>query len=173
MKKFVALLIVGVMTLGMTAMAASSPSASAVKAKVASESPVVAAAAKENMTVEEYVNNTVVTAPGVENAVPMGVPQGAIINGVKTNYPIAITKASKDIAAEAAKLGKVLNVFGIKNKPAGTVQITIYSSKITADQKIAVYQKVDGTWVKLVSSVRAEHIDVVLAGKGPLAIIAE
>lgn len=173
MKKFVALLIVGVMTLGMTAMAASSPSASAVKAKATSVSPVAAAAAKENMTVEEYVNNTVVTAPGVENAVPMGVPQGAIINGVKTNYTVAITKASKNVAAEAAKLGKVLNVLNIKSKPAGTVQITIYSSKIAAGQKIAVYQKVDEKWVKLVSSVRAEHVDVVLAGKGPLAIIAE
>ena len=173
MKKFVALLIVGVMTIGMTSMAAASPSASAVKASVSKEEAIAAAAASENMTVEEYVNNTVVSAPGVEDAVPMGVPSGGIVNGVKTNYSIVITKASKAVAAEAAQFGKVLNVFGVKNTPAGTVQITVYSSKIKAGQKLAAYQKVDGKWVKLVSSVRAEHIDVVLVGRGPLAIVAE
>lgn len=175
MKKFVALLIAGVMTFGMTTMAASSPCASAVKADVeaAKTAAVEAAAASENMSVAEYVNNTIMSTPGVENAVPMGVPTGTIINGVKTNYSIVLKKVSKEVALEAAQFGKVLNVLGIKNKPYGTVQITIYSPKIEAGQKIAVYQKVDGKWTKLVSSVRAEHVDVVLAGNGPLAIIAE
>ena len=177
MKKVIAVVLTVAMTLGMamTTMAAASPSASAVKVSVeeAKAAALAEAAAKDNMSVQEYRNNMIESTPGVENAIPMGVPQGAIINGVKTNYPIRISKVSKEVALEAAQLGKVLNVINIKNKPAGTVQITIYSSKIAAGQKVSVYQKVDGIWTKLVSSVRAEHVDVVLAGNGPLAIIAE
>ncbi len=175
------------MCFGVVAMAAPSPASSSVSGNsvvvtVISEtphttpasttSPVAVQAAAENMTVEEFVNNTVASVPGVEDAIPVGVPSGAIINGVKANYSILMTKSTKAVAAEAATLGKkVLNVFALRNKPAGEVQISLYSPKVVAGQKISVYQKIDGKWVLCKSSVRAEHIDVILVGNGPVAVV--
>lgn len=171
---------VGVMTFSMATMAAGSPSASAVKASAEASAPAsssadnstAAAAAKDNMTVPEYVNNSVTKTPGIENPVTMGVSVGAIIDGVKTNYTVRIAGVKKAEAQSALSLGKVLNVFKIKSKRK--CQISIWCPVITADSKVSVYQKkADGTWVKLTSSVRADHIDVVTNGEGLVAVVAE
>ena len=182
MKKFIALVMVGVMALGMSTMAAVSPSASAVAATVeaapANTTPAyVAEAAAENMTVGEYLNNAVATAPAgitgeaASEVKPIAVGTGAYINGVKTNYTIKLGKVDKNTALSASKLGKIVNAFTLKNKPAGSVQIAVYCKSVKAGDKITVYQLVNGTWKKLVSSVRAEHVDVVLEGNGAVVIV--
>jgi len=174
MKKFLALVMVGVMTFGMVAMAAPSPSASTVVATPAEAAlqAVKTQAAAAGMTTEEFVNNTVTSAPGVEDAAPVGIPTGAYINGVKTNYTVRMTKSTAAVAAEAKTLGKkVLNAFAVSNMPKGDIQIALYMPTVKAGQKISVYQKIDGKWVLCKSSVRAEHIDVILVGNGPVAVV--
>ena len=182
MKKFLALVMVGVMTIGTAVFAAPSPSSSAVSAESSSTkadpaAALEAAASSEGLSVQEYLNNAVTNVPGLAAAdvAPMGIPKGAIINGVNTNFSVRIAKPSKAQvqAGQKAISGKILNVLGIANKPAGTVQIAIYCKAIKADSKVGVYQLINGQLVKLVSSVRAEHVDVVLQGNGPVFVVAE
>ena len=125
------------------------------------------------MSVGEYVNNAITSTPGIENAAVMGMPQGVIVDGVKINYTIRISKATKGDVASALSLGKVLNVFKIKNNPFAKAQVTIWCPNVEAGQKITVYQVVDGQWKALTSSVRAQHIDVVLEGKGLVAVVTK
>jgi len=170
MKKFIALVMVGVMALGMSSMAAGSPSAAAVKAQVSA--PAASTTVASPATAEE-VNNVVTKTPGIENAEVVGIPQGLLVDGVKINYTIKIAKVTKAEATSALSLGKVLNVFKVKNNQFKNAQVAIWCPAIKAGQKVSAYQCVDGQWKKLVSSVRAEHIDVVLAGNGLVAIVTE
>lgn len=174
MKKFLALVMVGVMTMGMATMAADSPSASAVAASV--PAAVQTAAAERNMSVAEYQNNAVAEIAECPTVEPAGVPSGCYVNGVKTNYSLNIAKPNK-ATTEAAKAlatsvkGNVLSVMNLTNAPKGEVQFSIYCKSVAAGQKIEVYQLINGVWTKCVINVRAEHVDVKLAGNGPIVVV--
>ena len=93
MKKLLAMTLAGVMVFSMPVLAATSPSAdshstvssqtssnsvSAVTASSVSAS-IAQAAAEENKTVGEYMNNAVTEVPGLEEAAPLG--QGGHVPG--------------------------------------------------------------------------------------------
>lgn len=170
MKKLAALVMVGVMTLGMTCMAAESPSASAVVASASSEvsTSVASAAAKNNMTVAEYINNTVTEVPGLEDTMVTGQGGHVVINGAPSNYTITMvkpTKAEVKLATDqaAAVKGKILSYFGIKSCSFKTAKVNFWLKGLKGTQKVSVYQYVNGAWVKVaVNEIREDHVVVTL-----------
>ena len=169
MKKFLALVLVGVMTVGTAVMAAGSPSAEAVESKVtssaasdSSNSTLEQVAKEDNMSVQEESNNALVDADaGVakEDAISAGVPQGTIINGVMTNFSIRLKRSTK----KEVEAGKTITIKGkkfrralkVKNKPAGTVTFNVYLPQ-GADGVIA-YQIINGQKTQLTTAVVAPN----------------
>ncbi len=153
MKKFLALVLVGVLTVGTAVMAADSPSASAVASNNSSSSSSNSAleqvAKEDGMSVEEELNNALVDADaGIDkaDAISAGVPQGTIINGSKTAFSIRLKRATKaqvnngkNIAVKGKKLRRVLI---LKNKPAGNVVFNVYLPQGAAG--VVAYQYVNG-----------------------------
>ena len=80
MKKLLALTLAGTMIFSVPVLAATSPTAQAVVASTVAET-VADAAAAENKTVGEYMNNAVTEVPGLDEATPLGQGGHVIING--------------------------------------------------------------------------------------------
>lgn len=192
MKKMLALTLAGAMTISMPVLAATSPTAdsystaspasgTAVSAVTASSVPhsVAKAAAEENKTVGEYMNNAVTQIPGLDAVVPLGQGGHVIINGVPSNQTFAVMKPTAEnvnlAKTQAAALGgTVLNVAQIKAAVTGfdTATVNFYLQGIKAGQNIKVYQLVNGQWVELtVKEIRDDHIVVDMTSLGTLAFI--
>lgn len=192
MKRMLALTLAGVMALSMPVLAASSPSADSystastspvaeVPAVTASSVPqsVVKAAADENKTVGEYMNNAVTEVPGLDEVVPLGQGGHVIINGVPSNQTFSVLKPTRkevdSAKTHAASLsGKVLNVAQIKASVSSfkTATVNFYLKGIKAGQNIKVYQLVDGEWIELtVTEIRDDHLVVDMTSLGTLAFI--
>lgn len=192
MKKMLALTLAGVMAVSMPVMAATSPTAdsystaspssaatvSAVTASGVSHS-VAKAAAEENKTVGEYMNNAVTEVPGISSVVPLGQGGHVIINGVPSNQTFSVLKPIAEnvnlAKAQAAALGGiVLNVAQISASVTGfnTATVNFYLQGIRTGQNIKVYQLVNGQWVELtVTEIRDDHIVVDMTSLGTLAFI--
>ena len=192
MKKMLALTLAGVMAVSMPVMAATSPTAdsystaspssaatvSAVTASGVSHS-VAKAAAEENKTVGEYMNNAVTEVPGISSVVPLGQGGHVIINGVPSNQTFSVLKPIAEnvnlAKAQAAALGgTVLNVAQISASVTGfnTATVNFYLQGIRTGQNIKVYQLVNGQWVELtVTEIRGDHIVVDMTSLGTLAFI--
>lgn len=192
MKRMLALTLAGAMTISMPVLAATSPTAdsystaspasgTAVSAVTASSVPhsVAKAAAEENKTVGEYMNNAVTQIPGLDAVVPLGQGGHVIINGVPSNQTFAVMKPTAEnvnlAKTQAAALGgTVLNVAQIKAAVTGfdTATVNFYLQGIKAGQNIKVYQLVNGQWVELtVKEIRDDHIVVDMTSLGTLAFI--
>lgn len=178
MKKLLALTLAGVMVFSMPVLAATSPTAQAVVASVAAGT-VEEAAAAENKTVGEYLNNAVTEVPGLDAVTPLGQGGHVIINGAPSNQTFSVLKPESKEVASAKSLatslnGKVLNVAKINAsiRKFNTATVNFYMKGITAGQNIKVYQLVDGVWVELtVSEIRADHIVVNMTSLGTLAFV--
>lgn len=192
MKKMLALTLAGVMAISMPVLAATSPTAdsystadsspaSSVPAVTASSVPqgVAKAAADENKTVGEYMNNAVTKVPGLDEVLPLGQGGHVIINGVPSNQTFSVLKPERQEVDSAKKhasslSGKVLNVAKIKASVSkfNTAQVNFYLKGIKAGQNIKVYQLVDGVWVELgVAEVREDHVVVDMTSLGTLAFV--
>lgn len=192
MKRMLALTLAGVMALSMPVLAASSPSADSystaaspsvaeVPAVTASAVPqsIAKAAADENKTVGEYMNNAVTEVPGLDEVVPLGQGGHVIINGVPSNQTFSVLKPTRDnvdsAKTHAAALGgKVLNVAQIKASISNfnTATVNFYLKGIKTGQNIKVYQLVDGQWIELtVTEIRDDHLVVNMTSLGTLAFI--
>lgn len=181
MKKLMSIMAAGVLTVAMTvcAFAASSPSASTVTPAATTTTTVevipaatVAAAASETKTVEEYVNNSIASTPGIETKTVVAQGGKTIINGVPTNLTFALQKVDKATATYAKSLGNVLTVFNMK-APVKFKEalVPIYAKGVVAGQTITVYQLQNGVWVKVPATVRADHVDVALTMAGPIVFV--
>lgn len=201
MKKLLALILAGTMVVSMPVMAAKSPSASSVSgddkksqtedetAPAATPAPAVEAssvpayiaevAAAEGKTVGEYMNNAVVTVPGLENAVPIGQGGHVIINGAPSNQVFSVLKPALSnvytAKAYAALLGgNVLSVVRINAaiNGFGTARVNFYMKGITAGRNIKVFQIVNGQCLEInVAEIRADHVVVDMTSLGTLAFI--
>ena len=207
MKKLIALSLAGVMIFSTPVMAAGKATNSATTSAIASEvakdaetvvevaapasTPVPAvvasaagtllpeaAASAEGKTVGEYMNNAVVTVPGLTNATPIAQGGHVIINGAPSNQTFAVLKpalanvnSAKTFAATLG--GKVLSVAQVKASVSfNTATVNFYMPGVKAGQNIAVYQLVNGQWVALtVSEIRADHVVVNMTSLGTLAFI--
>lgn len=206
MKKLIALVLAGAMVVSMPVMAATSPSAgssspsagsnnSAVSAVVpptvvtaapapaveaeAIPSSVVNAAASEGKTVGEYMNNAVVSVPGLQNVTPVGQGGHVIINGAPSNQVFSVLKpayghvtSAKSFAASLG--GRVMNVVRIKASVGGfnTATVNFYTKGVKAGQNIKVFQYANGQWIELnVVEIREDHVVVEMTSLGTLAFI--
>ncbi len=160
MKKWIALLSAATLFASMTVSAAPSPSAAAVVASNAytAEGFANAAdgqlAAARGLSAGEYYNNAVVSAPGVENAMPVGQGGKIMINGVVTNMTASLAKADKATAegakAQAGALGgTLLNVVKVSFPGVNyhTATINFYLKGLANGAKVVVKQLVNGVWV--------------------------
>ena len=194
MKKLIALALAGAMVCSLPVMAAPSPSAAAVVAKSSTSSAskadtsdvvegvpssVVSAAASAGMSIGEYMNNSVVSVPGLESVTPIGQGGHILLNGAPSNVTFNLGKpvlaAVNSAKAQAAALGgKVLNVVTVSSHIGGfgTAQVNYYMKGVKAGQLIKVYQLVNGQWVELgVAEVRDDHVVVDMTSFGTLAFI--
>lgn len=201
MKKLIALVLAGVMVFSLPVMAADSPSAKKVSKSSSSSSStvvstsapaaisasssvdgiaasVVAAAAESGLTVGEYLNNAIVSVPGLESATPIGQGGHVIINGAPSNQTFAVNKPSaaavSSAKAQAAALGgSVMNVVDIKAAVSfTTARVNFYMPGVKAGQNIKVCYLVNGQWVELeVPEIREDHVVVDMTGLGTLAFI--
>ncbi len=190
MKKFIALLTAGMLVSGtvLTASAADSPSAGAVMATAApsytAEGFTVAAdaqaAADRGMSAAEYYNNAIISAPGVENAMPVGQGGKIIINGVATNLTATLSKVNRTVAdsakTQAAALGgTLLNVVKVDFPGANykVATINFYLKNLAGGTKIAAKQYVNGAWIDVeVSEVREDHVVLNLKNSGAVVFVA-
>lgn len=191
-KKILALTLAGAMTVSMPVLAATSPtadsystapstSAATVSAVTASSVPhsVAKAAAEENKTIGEYMNNAVTEIPGLGSVVPLGQGGRVIINGVPSNQTFSVLKPTAEnvnlAKAQAVALGgTILNVAQINASVTGfnTATVNFYLQGIKAGQNIKVYQLVNGQWVELtITEIREDHIVVDMTSLGTLAFI--
>lgn len=196
MKKLLALTMAGVMLLSMPVMAkGKSPTASTVKVEVTVCMPsqpqpeaveaasvpadVAAAAEAAGKTVGEYMNNAVVTVPGLDYVVPIGQGGHVIINGAPSNQVFSVLKPARanvySAKAYAAALGgKVLNVVQINAavKHFQTARVNFYMKGVAAGQNIKVFQTVNGQWLEVkVAEIRQDHVVVDMTSLGTLAFI--
>ena len=191
MKKLIALTLVGVMAFSLPVLAVDSPTAEAIvssSASAASSTPsyvdgipaaVVEAAAEEGKTVGEYLNNAVVSVPGLENVTPIGQGGHVIINGAPSNQVFTVAKPTtatvNSAKAQAEAIGgTILNVVNIKAsiKNFKTARVNFYMKGVKAGQKIKVYYLVDGQWGELeVAEIREDHVVVDMIGLGALLFV--
>lgn len=137
------------------------------------------AAAAEGKTVGEYMNNAVVTVPGLDYAVPVGQGGHVIINGAASNQVFAVLKPTLT-SVHSAKMfatslgGKVLNVVRINASVKGfrTARVNFYMNGVTAGQNIKVFQFSNGQWLEVdVAEIREDHVVVDMTSLGTLAFI--
>lgn len=138
------------------------------------------AASEENKSVGEYMNNAVIAAPGLENAVPVSQGGNVIINGAPSNQTFSVLKVLSghtDAAkAQAAAIGgRVLNVARIDASVYfDTATVNFYMPGVTAGQNIQVYQYdyASGQWTNVaVAEIREDHVVVDMTSLGVLAFI--
>lgn len=192
MKKILVLTLIGAMAFSMPVLAATSPSAgsystastpaaaevSAVTASSVSQA-VAKAAADENKTVGEYMNNAVTEVEGLDEVLPLGQGGHVVINGAPSNQTFSVLKATRenvDLAKSHAEAlsGKVLNVAQINASIRNfeTATVNFYLKGIKNGQNIKVYQLVDGQWVELsVAEIRDDHVIVDMTSLGTLVFI--
>ena len=138
------------------------------------------AAVEENKSVGEYMNNAVVAAPGLENAVPVSQGGNVIINGQPSNQTFSVLKvlsghtdAAKSWAASMG--GRVLNVARIDASVYfDTATVNFYMPGVRAGQNIQVYQYdyANGQWTSVaVAEIREDHVVVDMTSLGVLAFI--
>ena len=191
MKKLIALTLAGVMVFSLPVLAYGSPTAEAVVSSSAPAAPstpssndgfpaaVVAAAAAEGKTVGEYLNNVVVSVPGLENLIPIGQGGHVIINGAPSNQVFTVAKPTTETVTSAKEQaealgGTILNVVNIKASVRNfeTARVNFYMKGVTAGQKIKVYYLVDGEWAELeVAEIREDHVVVDMIGLGALLFV--
>lgn len=185
-----ALALAGIMTCSLPVLAADSPTSGSVsetEENGEAESPaaaeavyvsatVEAAAAANNQSVGEYVNNAVSTLPGVENVTPMA-PDVVMVNGAASRA-IRLAKPGNAVIstakAHAANLGgKLMNVLEIKSRAQfQTAQINMLTMGVRAGQSIKVYQLVNGQLVELeVSEIREDHVVFNITGPGTVMFV--
>lgn len=198
MKKFLALVLAGTMLVNMPVMAApsrgadsvsenssesnsdtsSSGTVSAVEASSVSAA-IAQAAAAEGKTVGEYLNNVLVTIPGLENPVPIGQGGHVIINGAPSNQVFTLYKPASAVVNSAKTFaaslgGRVLTVARVKASVSGfrTARVNFYMKGIKAGQNIKVFQIVNGRWLEVdVIEIRDDHVVVEMTSLGTLAFV--
>ncbi|MCM1175486.1 MAG: hypothetical protein NC341_10605 [Blautia sp.] len=141
-------------------------------------SDVYFAAEGEGKTIGEYISNSVVEVPGLDEVTPVGQGGKIVLDGKASNVNFAVQKplpahvtAAK---AQAASLGgSVLNVVNIQaNVSFGKASVNFYMPGVKAGQKIQVYQYVKGQWASVdVAEIRDDHVTVDMTSLGVFAFI--
>lgn len=133
-------------------------------------------AEEEGKSIGEYMSNSVLEVPGLDEVTPVGQGGNVIIDGKASNVTLSVQKPllfhvnSAKTQAEAVS-GKVLNVVDIKTSVSfGNATVNFYMPGVTADTKVQVYQYADKQWTSVgVAEVREDHVVVDMTRPGVLA----
>ena len=124
-------------------------------------------ASSSGMSVQEYLNNTIITTPGLDNATPFGQGEGIILDGKKTNVICTLSHASVTVVNSAKEFaqkkgGKVLNVVGMSAPGIDytEAQIPLHVKGVTVDQQIeaSLYDSNTGSWTVLPTHITLDHV---------------
>lgn len=140
---------------------------------------VYTAAQEAGLSVTEYVTNSIIEVPGLENVTPVGQGGKIVVDGKKTNQTFSLRKPSSTYVtsakSQAASLGgSVLNVVNIQGgiAPGKTATVNFYMPGVQTGENVQVYRYADGQWNSLnVSEVRDDHVVVDMTETGVLAFI--
>lgn len=135
-------------------------------------------AENEGKTMGEYLSNSVMELPGLDEVTPVGQGGGVVLDGKVSNVSFSIQKPLLThvnwAKAQADTIGgKVLNVVDPKSTAVfETATVNFYMPGVTAEQKIQVFQYVDKQWVNLnVAEVREDHVVVDMTSLGVTAFV--
>ena len=135
-------------------------------------------AENEGKTIGEYLSNSVMELPGLDEVTPVGQGGGVVLDGKVSNVSFSIQKPLLTYVnwakAQADTIGgKVLNVVDPKSTAVfETATVNFYMPGVTAEQKIQVLQYVDKQWVNLnVAEVREDHVVVDMTSLGVTAFV--
>jgi hypothetical protein len=135
-------------------------------------------AENEGKTIGEYLSNSVMELPGLDEVTPVGQGGGVVLDGKVSNVNFSIQKPLLTYVnwakAQADTIGgKVLNVVDPKSTAVfETATVNFYMPGVTAEQKIQVLQYVDKQWVNLnVAEVREDHVVVDMTSLGVTAFV--
>ncbi len=135
-------------------------------------------AENEGKTMGEYLSNSVMELPGLDEVTPVGQGGGVVLDGKVSNVSFSIQKPLLTYVnwakAQADTIGgKVLNVVDPKSTAVfETATVNFYMPGVTAEQKIQVFQYVDKQWVNLnVAEVREDHVVVDMTSLGVTAFV--
>ncbi len=139
---------------------------------------VFTAALGEGKSVTEYISNSVVEVPGLDEVTPVGQGGKVVLDGQSSNVSFSVMKplsahvnAAKSQAAALG--GSVLNVVNIQaNVSFGTASVNFYLPGVKTGANIQVYQYANGQWNSLkVAEIRDDHVVVDMTSLGVLAFI--
>lgn len=135
-------------------------------------------AENEGKTMGEYLSNSVMELPGLDEVTPVGQGGGVVLDGKVSNVSFSIQKPLLTYVdwakAQADTIGgKILNVVDPKSTAVfETATVNFYMPGVTAEQKIQVLQYVDKQWVNLnVAEVREDHVVVDMTSLGVTAFV--
>lgn len=141
-------------------------------------SQVYVAALEEGKSISEYVSNSVVEVPGLEEVTPVGQGGKIVLDGQSSNVCFAVQKplpahVSAAKTQATALGGSVLNVVNIQaNVSFGTASVNFYMPGVKTGENIQVYQYANGQWNSVkVSEIRDDHVVVDMTSLGVLAFI--
>ena len=141
-------------------------------------SEIYTAALGAGLTVGEYISNSVVEVPGLDEVTPVGQGGKIVLDGQVSNVNFSVQKplpghvsAAKSQAASLG--GNVLNVVNLQaNVSFGTASVNFYMPGVKTGQNIQVYRYANGQWTSLnVAEVRDDHVVVDMTNLGVVAFI--
>ena len=190
MKKFVSVILAGAMICAMVlpAAASSSPSGSnnsgstAPRVEASQPAPaqeesgfpshVVAEAAAVGKTPAEYVNNAIISTPGLEGEQTLPIAQGGhiTVNGAVSRRAFILNKVNRSVAQSAsayarARGGRLLNVCRTSsiNMPTFSQAIVpFYMRGLSAESKVEVLRLTANGWEPVIAAARLDHVDVLM-----------
>ncbi|MBQ9512588.1 MAG: hypothetical protein IJR58_05300 [Lachnospiraceae bacterium] len=195
MKKFVSIVLAGAMICAMVlpVTAASSASSgnnsgsSAPRVEASAPAPtgfpaaVVSAAAAVGKTAAEYVNNAIVSTPGLEGVPTRPVAQGGhiTVNGARSRVTFILNKVPRSVATSAnttanAMGGTLLNVTRTSCSAMqyfNNAIVPFYMRGLDANSNVRVMRLTAAGWEEVVAASRTDHVDVLMTGHETLMFV--
>ncbi|MCM1038965.1 MAG: hypothetical protein NC434_06530 [Ruminococcus sp.] len=139
---------------------------------------VAIAAANENKSVGEYMNNAVTSTPGLSETTPVAQGGNVVIDGRVSTQTFTVKKVLpahvSSIKEQAGIMGgKVLNCVDIDGFVYfNTATVNFYMPGVVSGQNIQVYYLSGGAWTPLnVTEIREDHVIVDMTGYGIVAFV--
>ena len=140
--------------------------------------PTIMAASAENKSVGEYMNNAVISTPGLPETTPVAQGGDVIIDGMVRPQTFSVKKVLpahvNSIKSQASTMdGTVLNCVDIDGSVHfDSAIVNFYMPGVESEQNIQVYQLVGGEWIPLnVTEIREDHVVVEMTSYGIIAFV--
>ena len=139
---------------------------------------IVLKATEKDKTIGEYMNNAVVSLPGLDNVTPVAQGGNVILDGVETNATFSVDKPMSNFVKIAESLAAsegclVFNVVDVKfAMPFKNATVNFYTPGVESGQDIQALLYTDGEWAdQEVEEIREDHVVVNMTDTGVLAFV--